>query len=305
MLNAIDKQLLEAVADLHGVPRGAFNIRKNGEGIDRSSTPNIEIIPKRDKPGIDVIIKPGTRGESVHIPVIITKSGLTDLVYNTFEIGEGSDVLVVAGCGVHNSGNEISRHDGIHEIFVRKDATLRYVEKHLGQGSGGSKVLNPKTVIHVEPGGIAQLELVQLKGVDNASRVTEVELMQRSTLVINERLLTEANQAADSHIVVRLNGNDATAELKSRSVAKENSWQAFHFQLAAPARSRGHVECSSIVMDNAKVKSVPEISAEHPEAELTHEAAIGRIAEEQLIKLMSLGLSEDEAVSAIINGFLG
>jgi Fe-S cluster assembly scaffold protein SufB len=230
MLNALDKELLEKIADLHEIPIGAYNIRKNGEGVSRNTTSNIDIITKKDKPGIDVIVKPGTKNESVHIPVILSSGGLTDVVYNTFEVGAGSDVLIVAGCGIHNPGDDDSRHDGVHEFFVRKGAHMKYVEKHYGQGKGsGKKIMNPKTIIEVEEGGSVELEMVQIKGVDQSDRITEICLKKDARLVITERLLTDLEQNVDSKITVELEGENSTAQVISRSVAQNNSTQKFRF----------------------------------------------------------------------------
>jgi Fe-S cluster assembly scaffold protein SufB len=304
MLDAIDKKLLAEIADLHGVPQGAFNIRKNGEGIERRTTANINITTKKDKPGIDVAIKAGTKGESVHIPVILSQ-GMDDLVYNTFDVGEDADVLIVAGCGIHNPSGRKAQHDGIHEFFVRKGAKMRYVEKHYGEGDGGgAKILNPKTIIDVEDGGVAEIVMAQIKGVDRALRETEVRLHKNARLIVTERLLTYMDQTAESNITVNLIGEDASAQIISRSVARDSSGQLFHLNMRGYARCRGHIQCDSIIMDKAQVSSVPEISAFDTDAQLIHEAAIGKIASEQLIKLMSLGLTEKEAEETIINGFL-
>jgi ABC-type transport system involved in Fe-S cluster assembly, permease component len=297
--------MLDKVADLHEIPQGAYNIRKNGQGIQRNTTANIDIVTKKDKPGIDVIVKPHTKGESVHIPVIITEENIDDLVYNTFEIGEYSDVLVVAGCGIHNSGSRKSQHDGIHSFFVRKGARLKYVEKHYGQGEGeGQRVLNPKTVIEAEEGAVVELELIQIKGIDSTKRDTEIRLRDKAKLVITERLLTYQDQEAESSIVVELIGADSSAQIISRSVAQDNSRQVFYFDLIGRNKCRGHIQCDAIIMHNAQVLSTPRISAYHNEGQLVHEAAIGRIESEQLIKLMSLGLTEKEAEDTILVGFL-
>ena len=306
MLNAVDKKLLEEVADLHSVPQGAYNIRKNGEGISRNTTANIDIVTKQDKPGINIIIKPKTRGESVHIPVILSKEGLHDTVYNTFEVGEDSDVVIVAGCGIHNSGSKKAQHDGIHEFFVRKGAHMKYVEKHYGEGDGtGERVLNPKTIIEVEEDGMAELEMIQIKGVDKTIRDTEVVLHKNARLIVTERLLTYLDQNAESNITVELIGDDSSAQIISRSVAQNNSVQIFHLNLRGHSKCRGHIQCDSIIMDHAQVSSIPEISAFHSEAQLIHEAAIGKIASDQLIKLMTLGLTEKEAEETVLKGFLG
>lgn len=304
-LSAVDKKLLQEVASLHDIPQGAYNIRKDGEGASRHSTDNIQIKVKEDKPGIDIIVKPGTKNESVHIPVLVTKSGIKDMVYNSFEIGEGARVLVVAGCGIHNPGSEEARHDGIHHVYVRRGAYLRYVEKHYAQGEGaGGKILNPKTVIVIEEGGMAELEMVQIGGVDSSERLTEARLGKNAKLNIMERLLTKGKQVVRSDVVVNLEGEGSSTRVISRTVAQEESEQIFYPRVIAHVKSSGFVECDSIIMDAAKVRSVPEIAAYHAEADLTHEAAIGKIAGEQLLKLMSLGLSEDEAVEKILIGFL-
>lgn len=297
--------MLEKVADLHEIPQGAFNIRKNGAGVQRNTTDNIDIVTKTDKSGIDVIIKPYTKGESVHIPVIVTEENINDVVYNTFEVGAYSDVLIVAGCGIHNSGHHKSQHDGIHTFFVRKGAKLKYVEKHYGQGDGkGQRVLNPKTIIEVEEDAVVELELIQIKGIDQTKRDTEIRLMDNAKLVVTERLLTYQNQEAESNIIVELQGTDSSAQIISRSVAQDDSKQVFYFDLIGRNKGRGHIQCDAIIMHNAQVLSTPRISAHHSEAQLVHEAAIGRIESEQLIKLMSLGFSEQEAEDTILSGFL-
>lgn len=304
MLDKIDKKLLLEVAGLHEIPQGAYNIRKNGEGYSRNTTANIDIVTKTDKPGIDVIIKPGTKNESVHIPVILSEN-LNDLVYNTFEVGEASDVTIVAGCGIHNSTGKDSGHDGIHEFFIRRGARMKYIEKHYGEGDGsGKRVLNPTTIIDVEEDGVAELEMVQIKGVDTAKRDTLVRLGRGAKLIVSERLLTYLSQEAVSVITVELLGTGSTAQVISRSVAQNNSKQVFNLNMRGYCECRGHIQCDSIIMHNAQVSSIPEISALDEGAELVHEAAIGRIASEQLVKLMCLGLTEQEAEERILQGFL-
>jgi Fe-S cluster assembly scaffold protein SufB len=304
MLNALDKLMLEKVAGLHDIPKGAYNIRRNGKGIDRNTTANIDIVTKTDRPGIDIIVKPNTKGESVHIPVILTEEGINDLVYNTFEIGENSDVLVVAGCGIHNGGDKLSQHDGIHEFFIRKGAKFKYVEKHYGEGAEGKKVLNPKTIIHAEEDTAIELELVQIRGVDSTKRDTEIKLSAGSKLVITERLLTDMEQTAGSGITIELAGAGSSAQVISRSVARGYSRQSFYFDLIGRSSCRGHIQCDAIIMDNANVTSTPKISALHQDAVLIHEAAIGRLESQQLIKLKTLGLSEKQAEDEILKGFL-
>lgn len=305
MIDQIQKTLLEEVADLHGVPAGAYNIRANGMMAGRQTTANIDIITKDDKSGIDIKIKPGTKNESVHIPVVLSQSGLKEMVYNDFYIGEDCDVTIVAGCGIHNSGDAASEHDGIHRFFIGKNAKVRYVEKHYGEGDGrGERILNPTTEVTMEEGSYLEMESVQIKGVDSTIRNTVANLAANATFVIKERLLTHGNQLADSTIEVNLNGEDASANVISRSVAKEESTQKFVSIIHGNARCAGHSECDAIIMDNAKIQAIPELTANNPDAALIHEAAIGKIAGEQLIKLMTLGLTEAEAEAQIINGFL-
>ncbi|HZK83618.1 MAG TPA: SufD family Fe-S cluster assembly protein [Desulfosporosinus sp.] len=305
MLNALDKLMLEKVSNLQELPQGAFNIRKNGHGVQRNTTANIDIVTKQDKSGIDVIVKPYTKGESVHIPVIVTEENINDVVYNTFEIGEYSDVEIIAGCGIHNCGDNKSQHDGIHTFYVRKGAKVKYVEKHYGQGDGkGQRILNPKTIIEAEAGSVVELELIQIKGIDRTIRETDIKLMGDAKLVVTERLLTYLDQEAESSINVELLGTNSSAQIISRSVAQDNSKQTFYFDLAGKNKCRGHIQCDAIIMHKAVVLSTPRISAYHSEAQLVHEAAIGRIESEQLTKLMSLGFSEKEAEDAILNGFL-
>ena len=304
-MNTIEKTLLEAVADLHDVPEGAYNIRTNGEAAGRATTANIDIVTKTDKPGIDIRIKPGTKNESVHIPVIISKAGLQELVYNDFFIGDNADVTIVAGCGIHNSGDEESRHDGVHTFYVGKNAKVRYVEKHYSDGDGnGKRVMNPQTVIVLEEGATMELETTQIKGVDSTRRITDAKVASGASLVIREKLMTHGDQFAETDFTVELNGEDSSANVISRSVAKERSKQRFVSRNHANNRCSGHTECDAILMDDASVCAIPEIVANHLDASLIHEAAIGKIAGEQLIKLMTLGLSEQQAEEEIINGFL-
>ena len=305
MLSVLDKTLLESVADLHQVPTGAYSIRRNGVGIEKNSTANITVEAKPDKPGINVTIKPGTVNESVHIPALVTEEGVNDLVYNTIRVGENSDVLVVAGCGIHNTGDKMTRHDGQHDFYVGKGAKMRYVEKHYGQGPGkGDKILNPNTEIWAEEDSVVELELVQIAGVDDTKRSTTVHLGDRAKLIITERMLTTGVQQAVSSVNIKLEGEDSSAQVISRSVAQDKSKQDFFFDLSGENKSRGHIQCDAIIMDEATVLSTPKVSAYHNEAQLIHEAAIGRLESEQLIKLMSLGLSEEEAESTILKGFL-
>ncbi|MBE5926258.1 MAG: SufD family Fe-S cluster assembly protein [Lachnospiraceae bacterium] len=304
-MDEIQRTLLEQIADLHEVPTGAYNIRANGELAGRNTTANIDIITKEDEPGIDIYIKPGTKKESVHIPVLLSQTGHTELVYNDFHIGDDCDVTIVAGCGIHNGGDKLSKHDGIHTFYIGKNAKVRYVEKHYGQGEGtGERVMNPKTVVNIEENGYMEMETTQIKGIDSTKRVTEARLADGAKIVVKEKLMTHGNQYAETEFNVDLDGEGSSANVISRAVAKDNSRQLFLSKINGNNKCAGHTECDAIIMDNAKISAVPEITANHLEAELIHEAAIGKIAGEQLIKLMTLGLTEAEAEAQIINGFL-
>ena len=304
-LDEIQKRLLREVADLHNIPEGAYNIRANGQSAGRQSSANIDIVPKEGGSGLDIYVKPGTKNESVHIPVVMTQSGLTELVYNDFHIGEGADVFIVAGCGIDNCGNANSEHDGIHRFYVGKNAKVKYVEKHYGSGDGtGKRILNPGTEVYLEENSTAEMEMVQIKGVDSTERTTTAELAAGAKLVVRERLMTHGNQYATSKYVVNLNGEGASADVVSRSVARDESFQLFDAKIAGNAACSGHTECDSIIMDKGRILAVPSLEANNVDAALVHEAAIGKIAGDQIIKLMTLGLTEAEAEEQIINGFL-
>ena len=296
---------MQIIADMGDSTDGAFNIRANGQLANRRVTENIDIKTKTDNPGIDIIIKPGTVGEDVHIPVIISETGLSDLVYNDFYVGENSDVTIVAGCGIHNCGEKESRHDGIHTFYVGKNAKVKYIEKHYGEGDGnGENVMNPTTIVNIEDGGYMEMETAQIKGIDSTKRVTRATLAAGATLVIHEKIMTHGSQTAETDFSVDLNGEDSGANVISRSVAKGNSRQKFVSMINGNNRCSGHTECDAIIMENGKVSALPELTANHIDASLIHEAAIGKIAGDQLIKLMTLGLTEQEAEEQIINGFL-
>lgn len=301
-----DFSILGKIADITEIPSvGAYNIRKNGLGVERKSTENIEIVPKTDKNGIDIKIKPFTKAEKVHIPVIITEDGVNDVVYNDFYIGEGADVEIVAGCGIHNSGCNTSEHDGIHRFFIGKNARVKYVEKHYGEGEGtGKKVLNPVTQVFMEENSYCEMEMVQIEGVDSTLRETEANLAAGAKYVVLEKLMTHDEQKAESNMVINLNGKDASAQIISRSVAKNNSEQIFKPTAVGNADCKAHVQCDSIIMDTARISSVPAITANNADAQIVHEAAIGRINNDQLLKLMTFGMNEEEAENVIVQGFL-
>lgn len=297
--------LLAEVADLHKVPVGAYNIRLNSQLDGRNSTKNIEIVGKTDKSGIDIIIKPNTKNESVHIPALVTQAGVHDLVYNDFYVGENADILIVAGCGIHNDGSQNSEHNGIHRFFLGKNSKVKYVEKHIGTGEGtGERIINPQTVIEAEEGSYIELETTQLKGVDSTIRTTKAHAKAGAKVVVKEKILTHGKQFAETRFEIDMDGDDSSVSLVSRSVAKDDSKQKFVSIINGNARCIGHSECDAIIMDNAVVTAVPEITANNVEASLIHEAAIGKIAGEQIIKLMTLGLTEQEAEAQIVNGFL-
>ena len=304
-MDDIQKNLLLQIADLHGIPEGAYNIRSNSHSIGRASTANIEITPKEDRDGIDIKIKPGTKNESVHIPVIMNQSGLKELVYNDFYIGAGADVVIVAGCGIHCGGDDGSEHDGIHTFYVGKGAHVRYIEKHYGEGDGnGQRIMNPTTVAYLEEGGFMEMETTQIKGIDSTKRVTKAKLADNSSFVVHEKIMTHGKQYAETGFEVDLAGKDSSTNVISRAVARDTSRQLFLAKIVGNNKCHGHSECDAIIMDDARISAIPEITANCLEANLIHEAAIGKIAGEQLIKLMTLGLTEKEAETQIVNGFL-
>lgn len=304
-MDAIQKRILMEVADLESTPHGAYNIRANGKSAARNVTANIDIVTKEDGSGIDIYIKPGTVNESVHIPVVLSEAGIKEVVYNDFHIGEGADVVIVAGCGIHNCGDQDSEHDGIHRFFIGKNARVKYVEKHYGEGDGaGKRILNPVTEVHMDEGSSAEMEMVQIKGVDNTNRITNAELAAGASLVVRERLMTHGDQEAISSYNVNLNGEGASTDVVSRSVARDKSYQKFDSKITGNAACTGHTECDAIIMDDARILAIPQLEANDIDAALIHEAAIGKIAGEQIIKLMTLGLTEAEAEEQIINGFL-
>ena len=304
-MNEIQKNLLKEVAELDSLPVGAYNIRANGQSAARNTTANIDIVTKQDKPGIDIIIKPGTKKESVHIPVVMSESGLKEMVYNDFFIGEDCDVTIIAGCGIHNCGDQDSGHDGIHTFHVGKNSKVRYVEKHYGEGEGrGKRLMNPTTEVYMEEGSSMEMEMTQISGIDDTYRKTVAKLKESASLVIKEKVMTTGDQNSVSDFTADLDGDGASCNLISRTVAKDNSKQHFVSVLNGNAVCAGHSECDSIIMDNAKVSAAPQLTAANVDAALIHEAAIGKIAGEQLVKLMTLGLSEAEAEEQIVNGFL-
>ena len=304
-LDSIQKRLIEEIADLHSVPSGAYNFRANSQLAGRNSTANIDIVSKPEGNGIDIHIRPGTKNESVHIPVVLSESGIRETVYNDFYVGADSDVVIVAGCGIDNCGSRDSEHDGIHRFFLEKGAKVRYVEKHYGSGDGrGKRILNPVTEVYMEEGSSMEMEMEQIKGVDSTERSTVAELKAGARLVVKERLMTHGSQHAVSDYRVSLNGAGATADVVSRSVARDDSSQTFNARITGNAPCSGHTECDSIIMDNGHILAVPSLEANDIDAMLVHEAAIGKIAGDQLIKLMTLGLTPQEAEEQIINGFL-
>ncbi len=304
-LNDIQKYLLKEVADLTDIPTGAYNIRSDSTSIGRQSTENVEIIPKEGISGIDIFVKPDTKGETIHIPVVMTQSGLKEKVYNDFYIGDNADVEIVAGCGIDNCGAHDSQHDGIHRFYIGKGSKVRYTEKHYGSGSGtGKRLLNPVTEVYMEEGSSCEMEMVQIKGVDNTARTTVAELKKDASLVVRERLMTHGEQTADSAYTVSLNGDGSNADIVSRGVARDDSYQRLDLKIIGNAACKGHTECDSIIMDNGRILAVPALEANNTDSSLVHEAAIGKIAGEQLTKLMTLGLTEAEAEEQIINGFL-
>lgn len=304
-INQIDKDLLNEVSNLENMTNGAYNIRKNGQGIERKVTNNVNIVTKTDKPGIDIYVKENTKFEFIHIPVIITESGLKDLVYNDFYIGKNANVIIIAGCGIHNDHHKDSQHDGIHRFYLEEGAKVRYIEKHYGEGNGdGKKILNPVTEVYLKNGSSMEMESTQIKGVDSTIRETKGVLQENTNFVVTEKIMTHGEQFAKTIFDVELNGENSSTHVTSRSVATDNSKQYFVSKIYGNEKSFSHSECDAIIKDNAIVTATPEVTANHVDANLIHEAAIGKIAGEQIVKLMTLGFSEEEAEQEIINGFL-
>lgn len=305
MMDEIQRRLLNEVAGLHEVPEGAYNIRANGKSVGRNSTAHIDIVSKEDGSGLDIRIQPGTKNESIHIPVVLSESGLHEVVYNDFYIGDDCDVTIVAGCGIDNCGVHDSEHDGIHRFYVGKNAKVKYVEKHYGSGDGtGKRILNPGTEVYLQESSLMEMEMVQIKGVDSTERKTYAEIAAGAKLLVKESLMTHGKQSAASSYEVKLNGSGSCADVISRSVARDSSFQKFDAKIIGNAPSNGHTECDAIIMDNARILAIPQLEANDIDAALVHEAAIGKIAGEQIMKLMTLGLSEKQAEEQIINGFL-
>lgn len=305
MNNEVAKELLKIVAGIEGAPAGAYNIRSNGRCAGRRSTANVEIVAKTDKPGIDIIVKSGTQNETVYIPAVVTASAVDDLVYNDFYIGAGAAVTIVAGCGVHTDGDAESRHNGIHRFFLEPAAKVLYVEKHIGTGDGkGRRLINPQTIVYLAENSYMEMDTVQIKGVDSTSRYTEAELAAGAKMKVKEKIMTHGEQFAETNFKVSLNGDDSGVDLVSHSVARGTSRQIFRSKMYGNAACSGHSECDAIIMEESAVSAIPELTANHVDASLIHEAAIGKIAGEQLIKLMTLGLSEEQAEAKIIDGFL-
>ena len=304
-MKSITKSLISIVSDLDGVPSGAYNIREDGECASRHSSKNIEIRPKEDKSGIDIIIKDNTKGETVYIPALVTHENVKDIVYNDFYVGEGADVIISAGCGIHNDGCGTSEHNGIHRFFIKKNARVIYEEKHVGTGNGeGKKIINPETYVEIDEDGYMEMNTVQIGGVDSTKRECTAVLNNGAKLIVKEKIMTHGSQFAETSFTVDLNGEDSGVNLISRSVAKENSKQRFVSKINGNNKCTGHSECDAIIMDNAIVTAIPEITANNVDASLIHEAAIGKIAGDQIIKLMTLGLSEEEAETRIVEGFM-
>ena len=304
-MDNVQKELLKQIAGLHEIPVGAYNIRTNGKTEARNSTEHIEIVPKEGSDGIVIKIKAGTKNESIHIPVVLSEAGLKETVYNDFYIGDDCDVTIIAGCGIHCGTDDSSEHDGIHSFFIGKNSKVKYVEKHYGSGDGkGQRIMNPETIVEVGENSYMEMDTAQIKGVDSTIRKTTVKLDKNASVKVMERLMTHGEQRAESRFVVDLNGENSGANIISRSVAKDNSYQLFQSVLNGNEKCSGHTECDAIIVGNAKIRSIPEITANNSDAALIHEAAIGKIAGEQIIKLMTLGLTEEEAEEQIISGFL-
>lgn len=304
-MNKVINKLLTVVSGVSGIPNGAYNIRHNGKSMGQASSENIKIVNKPEGMGIDIYISPGTKGEMLHIPVVIDNSGLKDMVCNDFHIGENCDIKIIAGCGIHNDGTHLTQHDGIHTFYLSPNAKVKYIEKHYGEGNGsGERILNPVTNVHLSAGSCLEMETVQIEGVDSTDRMTKAAVADDAALIIKEKLMTGGTQEAVTRFEVDLNGKNSSANVVSRSVARDHSKQYFYSVINGNNECKGHSECDAIIMDHGFVKAVPDVTANHVDASLIHEAAIGKIAGEQIIKLKTLGMDEDEAEQRIVEGFL-
>lgn len=303
IIDKISDELLKKISDLEKLPQGSFNIRKNGKLFKRNSDSDIEIKSKKDKDGIDIIVKKGIKNKSVHIPVILTAGGFSDLVYNDFYIGEDADVTIVAGCGIHNDSEQKSEHNGIHSFHLGKNSKVTYIEKHFSFGKGVGN-LNPVTNIEMKENSTFKMLTSQLGGVNSAERTTNCVVGKNATLIIDEKILTTSSQTAKTNFTVNLNKENAKVEVLSRAVAKNKSYQSFTSNIIGNSKCFGHVECDGIISEHSVIESTPKITARNLNANLSHEASIGKISEEQLVKLMTLGLTQKEAEKKIIDGFL-
>lgn len=304
-MNKVTEALLKKVSDWKGDFKGAYNIRENGQCAGRRSSENIRIENKTDGPGLVIHISSAAQGETVYIPACVTRGNVSDLVYNDFYVGEGADVTIVAGCGVHTDNEGEAEHDGIHRFFLEKGAHVLYKEKHVGTGSGtGLKKINPVTDMELKENAVMEMDTIQLGGVDDTKRVTKAVLGEGARLVNHERILTDGEERANTDFEVSMDGEDSAVDLISRSVAKDNSYQEYHSRIKGNCRCTGHSECDAILIGNGKVNAAPELFAGDLDASLIHEAAIGKIAGEQIIKLRTLGLTEQEAEQKIVEGFL-
>ena len=306
LMKETTRKLLELVSDYKGDGfKGAYSLRQDGKCIDSMSSGHVKIEPKIDQPGIVVHVEPGTIGETVYIPSCVTQGGIDDVVYNDFYVGADCDITIRSGCGVHTDDDTLAKHNGIHRFFVGERAKVHYEEKHMGTGVGdGIRSINPVSEIHLEKDSFLEINATQISGVDRAYRKTTAEVAEGAKLVVHERLFTEGQQVTKTNFKVELNGDGSSADLVSRSVARDQSNQTMDSVIIGNAACTGHSECDSIIGEQAIVDASPRLFARNPDASLIHEAAIGKIAGEQIMKLRTLGLSEEEAEQEIINGFL-
>lgn len=305
-MNKITDELLRQIADYDGNAfDGAYNIRQDGQCDSRRSTEHVRIESKITEPGIDIYISAQAQGETVYIPACVSHSGVNDLVYNDFHVEAKANVTIIAGCGVHSDGHEESQHNGIHRFFLGEDSHVLYKEKHIGTGDGsGARRINPVTDAYLEDGAVLEMDTIQLSGVDTTDRKTSATLGNRARFIVRERLLTDGEETAVTDFTVTLEGKDSGVDLVSRSVARGKSQQSYRSTIIGNNRCTGHSECDAILSESGTVVALPALEANHIDAELVHEAAIGKIAGEQILKLRTLGLTEEEAEERIIAGFL-
>ena len=282
----------------------AMNIREDAQTCQRRNSENVIITGLKDNTGLKIHVLSSAKGEEVFIPAIVTKSNITDEVRNDFYIDSGAEVIIQAGCALHTDGNGESTHNGNHHFYIGEGAKVTYNEKHFGEGTNAKKTISPSNVIVLEKNAYLKMDTIQTDGVSYTNRTTKATVKAGARLEINERIQTQNDQQSISNIDIDAIGDGASIDIVSRSVAKDDSVQTLKTNITANSVCTGHSECDTILVGNGKATSIPALVANNPKASLVHEAAIGRISQQQIEKLQTLGLDEEEAEHYIIKGFL-